>query len=50
MHAQWKVVGIDLSKLDLFKIKREKLKELKPFGNKIFSFFENWFLLFKRHA
>ena len=39
MHAQWKMVGIDLLKLDLFKIKREKLKNLKSFENKIFFFF-----------
>ena len=26
MHAQWKLVAIDLLKLDLFKNKKEKLK------------------------
>ena len=38
MHVWWKMVGIDLLKLDLFKNQERKFEELKSFKNNIFFF------------
>ena len=47
MHVWWKMVGIDLLKLDLFKNQERKFDELKSFKNKIFFF---WKLVSWKHA